>query len=182
MAECIRVEMVRQAEESGGRAFLWNLSTFNRVGGDNTLRNVWATLKGDGRVGGIKREREEDDTDCEAALKKTKVSSNVSSTCELLSNIVLGHDTSTNCLEASMADEDEVFMRNYLECSSEDRVSNVSMLERTPSKPSGMPKQDSVKTSGKTSAKPKQGSDEPHRSARKTSAKPKQNDHDDGCG
>jgi len=48
-------ECIRQAEETGRRTFEWRLSSFDTVGGYNTLRKVRAKLRGVGRVSGKKR-------------------------------------------------------------------------------------------------------------------------------
>ena len=52
-------EMNRQAEETGRRALDWRLSSFDTVGGYNTLRRVFAKLKGDGRFSDWKRSAED---------------------------------------------------------------------------------------------------------------------------
>ena len=93
VAEGLRNEMVRQAEQSGRRAIEWNLSSFDRVGGENTLRRVWASLKSQNRISGVKR-RAEDNTDTSSderasSPKKLRVSLNVSSACERLNSILL---------------------------------------------------------------------------------------------
>ena len=92
LSDSIRREIVRRSEASGGRILNWSLSSFDRVGGSNTLRSVWAKLKGDERVRGNKRHAS-DSGDPDEEKKKLKVSLNLSSTCLDLENIGL-HTTS----------------------------------------------------------------------------------------
>ena len=72
--------MIRRSEASGGRALNWSLSSFDRVGGNNTLRSVWAKLKGNGRTKGNKR-RISDSDENENGDKRLRLSSDMSSTC-----------------------------------------------------------------------------------------------------
>ena len=116
VSEEIRQEMIRQAEVAGGRALEWGLSSFDQIGGPNTLRRVWARLKGDQRVRGRKRsldiEGNTSDVIAGSMKKKKKISSNVSSTCDLLSSIFLSGDELEGSLIASEASTDEVFLRD----------------------------------------------------------------------
>ena len=54
VTENIRLEMIRQAKAAGTRAMAWSMNSFDQIGGHNTLRRVWAKLKGDGMVEGRK--------------------------------------------------------------------------------------------------------------------------------
>ena len=100
VADSIRNEMIRQAEETGRRALDWDLASFDKVGGENTLRRVWASLNGDSRVRGRKREAEESDTDSDNSNKKLKISLNISSACERIGSILL-YTKEYNEMEAS---------------------------------------------------------------------------------
>ena len=51
----IRETLILQVEESGARTLSWNLSEFDKIGGYNTLRTVWASLKSEERTLGVKR-------------------------------------------------------------------------------------------------------------------------------
>ena len=120
VSDNIRREMIRQAEVSGSRALDWRLSSFNEIGGPNTLRRVWASLKGNGRVVGKKRQAEENEMEDDinlnpGAAKKHKKSSNVSSTCDRLGSILLSSSEDIGCsLDASTG---EVFERFSDACS-----------------------------------------------------------------
>ena len=96
VADSIRNEMIRQAEETGRRALDWDLASFDKVGGENTLRRVWASLKGASRVRGRKREAEESDTESDNSNKKL----NISSACERIGSILL-YTEQDNEMEAS---------------------------------------------------------------------------------
>ena len=53
--EHIKQTLVRAAEEAGSdRMIDWSLSTFERIGGSNVLRNVWLLLKNSHRTRGEK--------------------------------------------------------------------------------------------------------------------------------
>ena len=70
--------MLRQAEESGGRALNWNLTAFDPIGEQNTLRRIWAMKKGDRIV--AKRKMLLDDISLEVSKsspKKPKLSLNI---------------------------------------------------------------------------------------------------------
>ena len=73
VADSIRNRMIRQAEESGRRALDRDLASFDKVSGENTLRRVWASLKGDSRVRGRKREPEESTTDNDSSNKSLRL-------------------------------------------------------------------------------------------------------------
>ena len=94
----IREGMIRQAEQAGRRALDWELSSFDRVGGENTLRRVWAALKGNMRVRGKKREPEEDSSDSDNSSKKLKISLKIKEAieevCQALFCSTLGRRTS----------------------------------------------------------------------------------------
>ena len=51
----VRRKMMLRGEQAAARAQEWNLNSFDNVGGINTLRNIWASLKGAHKVRGIKR-------------------------------------------------------------------------------------------------------------------------------
>lgn len=55
MTDKIKRELVRRAEQTGGRALDWTMSTFNKVGGAGTLRAVWERLKSCHLIRGRKR-------------------------------------------------------------------------------------------------------------------------------
>ena len=57
MNDHIKHSLVRAAEESGSdRVIDWSLSTFERIGGSNVLKNIWLLLKNSHRTRGEKRE------------------------------------------------------------------------------------------------------------------------------
>ena len=80
LTDDIRRGMIRRSEASGSRALNWSLSSFDRVGGSNTLRSVWARLKKDRRVKGNKREAS-DSEESDNERKKARASLEISSTC-----------------------------------------------------------------------------------------------------
>ena len=92
MSENIRYEITRRAEESGSRALDWSLSSFDKVGGKNTLRNVWSRLKGDNKVPGRKQVASQSSNSSDH--KKMKNSINLSSTCIKLEGIVISSSAS----------------------------------------------------------------------------------------
>ena len=51
----VRDRMVEEAERTVARAMNWVLESYDKVGGKNTLRGIWAVLKGSKRVVGVKR-------------------------------------------------------------------------------------------------------------------------------
>ena len=176
VADSIRLEMIRQAEETGRRALDWRLSSFDEIGGHNTLRRVWAKLKSNGKVGGRKRRGDDQellDTDERpSSPKKSKVSSNVSSTCDRIASILLEGSASASSLSASSGDE--VFLRQDVTSPRKysakpkqaPEVSGALMLIQGST--SVEPKQ-AIQPTGKTSVKPKQALN-----SRKPSAEPKQ--------
>ena len=83
----IRKEVVRRTASSGERALDWSLNSFDMVGGENTLRSVWAKLKSKHRVKGNKRAAENHDSTSDDDIKRCKRSLNISSTCIDLGNI-----------------------------------------------------------------------------------------------
>ena len=83
----IRREVVRRTASSGERALDWSLNSFDMVGGENTLRSVWAKLKSKHRVKGNKRAAENHDSTSDDDIKRCKRSLNMSSTCIDLGNI-----------------------------------------------------------------------------------------------
>ena len=84
----IRKEVVRRSEGTGVRAINWSLSSFDRIGGENTLRSVWAKLKSMKRVKGIKRLGSNDENESSLCVrKKLKESLDLSFTCEELTGI-----------------------------------------------------------------------------------------------
>ena len=80
-------EVVRRTASSGERALDWSLNSFDMVGGENTLRSVWAKLKSKHRVKGNKRAAESHDSTSDDDIKRCKRSLNISSTCIDLGNI-----------------------------------------------------------------------------------------------
>ena len=54
LAEHIQEMLITQAEQAGGRALTWNIADFDRIGGRDTLRTIWADLKAEQRVRGVK--------------------------------------------------------------------------------------------------------------------------------
>ena len=96
LSDEIRKEIIRRSEETGARALNWSLSSFDKIGGANTLRSVWAKLKGKKRVKGCKRAASVSDSDSpDDARKKTKISLNLSSTCDKMDKFKLGSSTSS---------------------------------------------------------------------------------------
>ena len=78
-----------QAEQAGSRAIDWNMSLFDWVGGPNTLRTVWASLKSEDRTVGVKRDAEtsdetDSDSDSTSSTKRARRSLGISSTCDKL--------------------------------------------------------------------------------------------------
>ena len=94
LTEHIRETLIRQAEQSGARAISWSLSDFDKIGGKNTLRTVWSSLKSERRVRGVKRNAESSAEETEK--KKLCVSLDVSGTCNILSRIVLRSSDSSD--------------------------------------------------------------------------------------
>ena len=73
------------------------------------LRRLWARLKIDGNVGGLKRASEAGSSKLGArpsSPKKSKMSSDVSSTCERIASVLLSREGYSSSLSAS---SDEVF-------------------------------------------------------------------------
>ena len=64
LAEHIEQMLRTQAEQAGTRALSWNISDFDKIGGQNTLRTVWNSLKEEHRVCGLKRNADTDREDC----------------------------------------------------------------------------------------------------------------------
>ena len=56
LTELVRKRMIEEAELTGTRAIRWALSSYDKVGGENTLRGIWAALKDLDRVSGVKRD------------------------------------------------------------------------------------------------------------------------------
>ena len=88
LADNIKRELVRKAEDTGARALSWDLSQFDKVGGRGTIRSVWNNLKSDNLVGGKKRCLSKDSSDSDDP-KKPRLSLNLSGTCEMINNIEL---------------------------------------------------------------------------------------------
>ena len=85
--------MIRQAEEAGGCAVDWSMTSFNRIGGEGTLRLIWSKLKLNRRVQGRKRScRSDHDLTIGEGNeeKKLKRSLNLRATCTRLMRILLG--------------------------------------------------------------------------------------------
>ena len=55
LSDHVREVLKAQAEWIGARARLWRLGDFNRIGGPNMLRELWAELKYEHKVAGVKR-------------------------------------------------------------------------------------------------------------------------------
>ena len=92
--------MIRRSEETGTRALNWSLSSFDKIGGANTLRSVWAKLKSNSRVKGRKRPASSSSNPADGNRKKSRVSLNLSSTCDRLDEINLCTSTSIGCASA----------------------------------------------------------------------------------
>ena len=92
--------MIRRSEETGTRALNWSLRSFDKIGRANTLRSVWAKLKSNSRVKGRKRPASSSSNPADGNRKKSRVSLNLSSTCDRLDEINLCTSTSIGCASA----------------------------------------------------------------------------------
>ena len=95
LSEDIRNEVGRRSEASEMGVINWSLSSFDQIGGRNTLRSVWAKLKGGKRVRGAKRSLSDEEGSL-GGEKKPKVSLGISQTCDELENINLCTSSSSN--------------------------------------------------------------------------------------
>ena len=86
LTEDINQEITRRSVAVGSRSLEWSLSSYDRIGGFNTLRSVWSKLKDKKRVRGRKRHASED-IESDDERKKLRESLNLSSTCLDLNNI-----------------------------------------------------------------------------------------------
>ena len=50
LAEAVRNQMIARAEQAGSRALAWDMSQYNRIGGNGTLTSVWRRLKSNGKT------------------------------------------------------------------------------------------------------------------------------------
>ena len=102
LSEHIENMLKAQASQAGARALSWRLSDFDRVGGKNTLRMIWSSLKSELRVEGRKRKILEDDEDpntelgCCGSSKRMCMSLDLSGTCSKMEGLGLGLDTSSS--------------------------------------------------------------------------------------
>ena len=75
LSENIKRELVMMAEHTGARALAWDLSLFNKVGGNGTLTSVWNRLKSSSMVRGMKRSLSTE-SEGEKEHKKLRISLN----------------------------------------------------------------------------------------------------------
>ena len=71
------------------------MNSFDQVGGKNTLRSVWAKLKGSNRVRGSKRSASDEEESSPDDRKKVKRCLEISSTLNEFDNINLGTSSSS---------------------------------------------------------------------------------------
>ena len=70
LTEDIRRELASRVDNAAERALNWSLSSYDEVGGRNTLRSVWSKLKSSHRVRGSKRSVSSDDNSlCDLSKK-----------------------------------------------------------------------------------------------------------------
>ena len=78
LTDDIRSELFKRTEGNGAKALEWSLGSFYRVGGNNTLRSIWAKLKAKKRVRDSKRSAS-DSYGSEDSNKKIKTKLDLSS-------------------------------------------------------------------------------------------------------
>ena len=109
LSDNIKKELILMAERTGARALAWDLSLFNKVGGNGTLTSVWNRLKSSNLVGGTKRPLSSE-SEGEEEHKKLRISLNLSGTCDLINNIELqGADGDSMAVSDSERSRDAVF-------------------------------------------------------------------------
>ena len=87
LTDKIKRELIRRAEQTGGRALDWSMNTFNKVGGKGTLRSIWNRLKSCHLVSG--RKRRCGSQGLNGREKKRKECLNVSATCTRIIELLL---------------------------------------------------------------------------------------------
>ena len=100
LAQHIQQTLIQQAEQAGSRALEWDISQFDKIGGKNTLRTVWASLKEEQRTKGLKRQVDLDSSTesyYEDDRKRVCRSLGLSGTCDRLGEINL--DSSSDGIE-----------------------------------------------------------------------------------
>ena len=112
LTENIRKEIIQRAEQAGSRALMWNMSTYDKVGGRGTIRSVWNKLKTNHLVKGQKRklsELSQSSDDGDESFKKLKASLNISDTCERISNIELSGEEDVSIVLSEGEGDSRVF-------------------------------------------------------------------------
>ena len=104
LSDRIRNELIDRAERTGARALLWDLPTFNDVGGRGTITSVWNRLKSNSFVRGCKRVRSSDGSEVSDESKKLKISLDVSGTCDMINNIELSQDGNVDLVMSDVED------------------------------------------------------------------------------
>ena len=92
LASHVAKTLMNQIEQASNRAISWNLSSFDRVGGKNTLRVIWEQLRLERRVVGKKRKATDGGSSTgynDDGRKKLCEDIDASGTCERLYNILL---------------------------------------------------------------------------------------------
>ena len=96
LTDRIRRELIRRAEQAGSRALDWSMSSYDKIGGEGTLRSVWIRLKDGCKVGGRKRRANGRQVGAGKEGKRIKECLNISSTCSRLMEILLSPSRSTD--------------------------------------------------------------------------------------
>ena len=96
LTDDVKNEIMRQTEATGSRAMNWSMGSFDRMGGKNTLRSVWARLKSDNRVRGSKRTASSSCSSSPVGFKRLKRSLGISSTRDEFDKINLDESSSSN--------------------------------------------------------------------------------------